>query len=525
MIQLRNLLEQSADPLQILFVTNADTNASGYYAKRVLAHPDIAGEIVTANGNDVDSLIKAVSRSITREYQALIIQYSGLEKTALNQAIIGLKRIAAIAKQYNIPVAFIDNPVSRGDSKFNQLDAWLAKSGLRFIRVGDLTRKDYLTRSGKDVNQAGNTVLYRNTMRYLKNIRPELDIEDPKADSKTVTDIPTSDKLTNVDGVITLPVQLRKRTGETTDWEAVMDFFIDKGMTKEGAAGIAGNMKIESNFKPDVYGDKGTSIGLAQWHATRMAGLFKFAKDKKLDPFAVDTQLEWCWQELNTSWKPLLTKLMSATDARKAAEDFARQYERPAVISPKRMDYAAQFAEEYSSIENTIKRGAETVVGAVGSGLTKLAGLAVGAAIGSNAKTPSVNSKNGNLTGSELKSIGKGQSLMPAAADAFLKMRADYEAENPGNTFQVSDSYRPYHIQNIKFDWDLYNRTGKKRKINTSGTVAMAYPGTSNHGWGKSVDLQPKKAQDWIKLNGMRYGWSWDEGRSVGEPWHFTYVK
>jgi hypothetical protein len=524
MIKLTNILsEQSANPLQVLFVTNANTNATGYYAKRVLAHRDISGKIVTADSNDINSLIKAVSRSITTEYQTLIIQYSGLEKTALNKAIAGLQRISAIATRFNIPVAFVDNPVSRGDSEFNQLDAWLAKSGLRFIRVGDLTPKDYLTRSGKDVNRAGNSVLYRNILRYLKSMRPDLDIEQPKSDSETVKDVPTTDKMTKVNGVIALPAQYRKRTGETTDWEAVMDFFIDKGMSKPGAAGIAGNMKIESNFKPDVYGDKGTSIGLAQWHNTRMTGLFKFAKDKKLDAFAVDTQLEWCWQELNTSFKPLLKNLMSATDARKAAEEFARQYERPAVISPKRMDYAAQYAEEYSSIENTIKRGAETVIGSVSGGLSKLGALA-GAAVAAVAPI-SLKTVTGKLSDSQLKSIGNGHKLTPAAADAFLEMKAAYEAANPGKTIKVSDSYRSYEVQNAIFDWDLYNSTGKKRKKGTNGTWAAAYPGTSNHGRGLSLDLGPAEAQKWIRDNGEAYGWSWAEGRSVGEPWHFTYVK
>lgn len=51
-----------------------------------------------------------------------------------------------------------------------------------------------------------------------------------------------------------------------------------------------------------------------------------------------------------------------------------------------------------------------------------------------------------------------------------------------------------------------------------------AFPGTSNHGWGIAVDCESARAQAWIMRNGMRYGWSWDEGRRVGEPWHFRYV-
>jgi hypothetical protein len=225
---------------------------------------------------------------------------------------------------------------------------------------------------------------------------------------------------------------------------------------------------------------------------------------------------------LNTTFKPVLKNLMAATDARDAAEDFARMYERPAVISPKRMEYAAQYDEQYSSIENTIKRGAETVAGAVGRGVASLASIATGI-LSNRGSAPKVNSKNGQLSSSELKSIGNGHFLAPAAADDFLKMKA--AAAKDKIDIKLTDSYRPLSVQTNKFDWDLFNRTGKKKKINTNGRIAMAYPGTSNHGLGRAIDVDGSAAQKWIRDNGEAYGWSWAEGRSVGEPWHFTYVK
>lgn len=132
-------------------------------------------------------------------------------------------------------------------------------------------------------------------------------------------------------------------------------------------------------------------------------------------------------------------------------------------------------------------------------------------------------SKNGKLTNSELKSIGHGgHRLNPKAADAFLEM--EKAANEDGIKFNVTDSYRTLSIQNAIFDWNHYNSTGKKRKKGTINTAA-AYPGTSNHGWGKAIDVFPTSAQTWIKSNGEKFGWSWAEGRSVGEPWHFTYIK
>lgn len=129
--------------------------------------------------------------------------------------------------------------------------------------------------------------------------------------------------------------------------------------------------------------------------------------------------------------------------------------------------------------------------------------------------------KNGKLSSSELKSIGGGNMLSPAAADSFIRM--EKAANAAGIQFNVTDSYRTYEEQDAGFDWDLYNQTGQKKKKGTGGSIAMALPGTSNHGLGNAIDVYPSSAQDWIRKNGEQYGWSWDEGRQVGESWHFTY--
>jgi flagellum-specific peptidoglycan hydrolase FlgJ len=127
---------------------------------------------------------------------------------------------------------------------------------------------------------------------------------------------------------------------------------------------------------------------------------------------------------------------------------------------------------------------------------------------------------NGRLTAGELVSIGNGMKLEPAAAADYLKMEKAANAD--GVQFNVTDAYRTYEIQDIIFDWDRYNRTGEKKKKGTN--TAAALPGTSNHGWGKAIDVFPATAQQWIKKNGYKYNWSWYEGKSVGEPWHFTWT-
>lgn len=128
----------------------------------------------------------------------------------------------------------------------------------------------------------------------------------------------------------------------------------------------------------------------------------------------------------------------------------------------------------------------------------------------------------GCLSSSQLKSVGIGSNkLLTEAADAFIKMYADMP-ENIKKSVILTDSYRPLKIQCNIFDWDYYEKTGKKRKKGTAGTAA-ASPGGSNHGWGRAIDISPKSVQQWIVENGEKYGWTWNEGKAVNEPWHFTY--
>lgn len=117
---------------------------------------------------------------------------------------------------------------------------------------------------------------------------------------------------------------------------------------------------------------------------------------------------------------------------------------------------------------------------------------------------------NGKIPANALSTIGDGSHRMwaPAAA-AFKQMRADAAAA--GVTFGVTDSYRSYDQQ-----VDLARRKG----LYSQGGLA-ATPGTSNHGWGLSLDLDLNpKAQAWMRANGERYGFVEDVPR---EPWHWTF--
>lgn len=72
-------------------------------------------------------------------------------------------------------------------------------------------------------------------------------------------------------------------------------------------------------------------------------------------------------------------------------------------------------------------------------------------------------------------------------------------------------AYRSYDRQ--KYYWDLY-QSGK-------GNLA-AYPGTSNHGWGKAIDLAQTGMRTIVNRFGKKFGW--DKIEAPSEWWHINYV-
>ena len=138
--------------------------------------------------------------------------------------------------------------------------------------------------------------------------------------------------------------------------------------------------------------------------------------------------------------------------------------------------------------------------------------------MGNNILNEAVNGKLSNLT-----SIGGNHKLNAEAAAAYLKMVAAAKAD--GVTWSITDSYRPLEIQDKIFDWDYFKKTNIKRKKGTS-SIAAAYPGTSNHGWGAAVDLGAKygdKAHQWLTKNASKFGFTHPFKNPKEEPWHWEH--
>lgn len=117
---------------------------------------------------------------------------------------------------------------------------------------------------------------------------------------------------------------------------------------------------------------------------------------------------------------------------------------------------------------------------------------------------------NGRIPAGALQPIGVGNHrLWGPAAQAFTRMQADANAA--GVDIGVTDSYRSYDQQ-----VDVARRKG----LYSQGGLA-ATPGTSDHGWGMSLDLDlDNRAQAWMRANAGRYGFAEDVPR---EPWHWTF--
>lgn len=134
------------------------------------------------------------------------------------------------------------------------------------------------------------------------------------------------------------------------------------------------------------------------------------------------------------------------------------------------------------------------------------------------------NVSNGSLPGQLLRDMGGGCHLYHEAAESFRQMFA--HARRDGINLFASSCYRDYAGQ-VRAREDACAR----------GECHMAaVPGTSNHGWGKAMDLRDQfggltftsPGYQWLKANAWLYGWNhpgvMEPGGPVPEPWHWEWV-
>lgn len=107
--------------------------------------------------------------------------------------------------------------------------------------------------------------------------------------------------------------------------DQIVSYFTSKGLTKNQASGIAGNITQESSRDPN----KANGF-LAQWLGDRLKALEAFGASKR-EPVAGNgnLQLQFIWHELSTSEVGALQALQRTKTPQEAARVFSEQYERP----------------------------------------------------------------------------------------------------------------------------------------------------------------------------------------------------
>lgn len=131
----------------------------------------------------------------------------------------------------------------------------------------------------------------------------------------------------------------------TSRKKQAMEFFQAKGLSAHQAAGIIGNLIQESKLDTKASGDNGKAFGLAQWHPDRQKGLKALAQSRGKDISDFETQLEYVWQELNTTEKKALNALLNSKDVKQATSAFVL-FERPGDIQ---LNKRIKFAESLLS--------------------------------------------------------------------------------------------------------------------------------------------------------------------------------
>lgn len=135
-------------------------------------------------------------------------------------------------------------------------------------------------------------------------------------------------------GVTRQTVKPAKVEGTTQSrGQQAMAFYMQKGYTKEQAAGIVGNLIGESNLNTGAVGDNGTAEGVAQWRGERLTRLKRFAASRGKDYKDFETQLDFVDLELQNNEKTAYQALKAAKTVDEATAAFIG-YERPKGWTP-----------------------------------------------------------------------------------------------------------------------------------------------------------------------------------------------
>ena len=111
-----------------------------------------------------------------------------------------------------------------------------------------------------------------------------------------------------------------------TKKDYIIQYFVNKGLTVNQARGIYGNIMQESGGNLSIVSQDGNnSYGLVQWTGPRKVALFrKYGTSPTLQQ-----QLDFIWEELNTTHRSALSGLRNSNTIEEATRVFMDRFERP----------------------------------------------------------------------------------------------------------------------------------------------------------------------------------------------------
>jgi peptidoglycan hydrolase-like protein with peptidoglycan-binding domain len=587
MIRLTNILnEQSVDKLNVLFVSDQPDDAQFGYARKLIANNIVTGVVETYRSEDDSSeLNNLVYYNISSEYDLVVVYCSGLYDDSERTVIENLENILTICKRFGIPVVFITIPTTRfiknekvlakksGFAYIKQINDWIRKSKADYV-VDLFTIDDdvYFKSDGVSLNKQGQNVIYKRLLNIIGQLDSSIDADFEKKKANLEDGIPYTGNINNLrklqDKLIELGYNITDdeiqdgRYGRTTK-AAVRQFQLKHGLISSGNVDSKTIKKLQSAIplsKSNANSEIQFTYNVTKPSLSDMHVYKQILQDIGAPVTANTLTFFFAWRQFEAgtaAFNPFNTTQTYGKSTNYNTLSFGggvqnytseddgisatvmtlkngrydnlvrslREDEDPISIAsnlddldtwgsgdgPLKVLKSGRIKPKPISRSTTNIINTLSTIGAIGSAFLA---------------SRSSSGKNGKLSASQLTDVGGGFQLEPAAAAAYLAMKqaslADSEAGLKDSDWKLSDAYRPLDVQIAKFDWDLYKRTGKKKKLNTNGTIAMAYPGTSNHGLGKAIDLNGR-AQQWVRKHGEKFGWSWDEGKSVNEPWHFRY--
>lgn len=267
------------------------------------------------------------------------------------------------------------------------------------------------------------------------------------------TAVPVAGETPTGAAVLAAPSTGVKSKSETGRPEEAQAFFESKGWTKDQAAGIVGNLFVESGLRTDAVGDGGKAYGIAQWHPDRQATFQRvYGKDIKQSNF--QEQLEFVNWELNNTEKRAGDALRGATSAADAAAIVDKKYERSsgAAIAQRQANATAISGGEYANLQGGGGSGGAAKSFDVGSALQSaktIFGKAGGALIGAQNYVPrdinkDVNTKISNMskqieTATIAGNVQEAAKAAPAAISATQKSVA--QASKDGSLTALDPNY------------------------------------------------------------------------------------